>query len=144
MFVKFHLFFCDLSTFTHCIVLSNLLQCKKIRTCIHHTACHDNRRNIDSSYRHQMCRHSFITACNKYSTIKRSCICMNFNHICHHISGRQWIVDSIMSLCFSITDIRTEITSSETTCLCNTLSCLFDQIQKMSASRMTVTKRAFY
>ena len=142
MFIISQLLLCDLSSFTHSAIFSNLFQGQKVRAGIHNSSGHNDGRNIDSPHTHKMGRHSLIAACNKHPAVKRRSICMNFNHIGDHIPGCQRVIDAVVSLGFSVTDISGKISGSVSSGLSHPFSGLFHQFQQMSAAWMTISKSA--
>ena len=64
---------------------------------------------------------------------------MDFNHISDHLTTGQTVVDSICSLAFTVADIGTVITCSETAFFCDSFADFFYKDIQMSASRMAVT-----
>ena len=68
---------------------------------------------------------------------------MDFNHIGDHLTTGQTVVDSICSLAFTVADIGTVITCSETAFFCDSFADFFYKDIQMSASRMAVTIGAF-
>ncbi len=142
MLVEIHLFLCDLAPFIHRVIHTNLFQRQQIRSCIHNPSGHHDRRNVDTADCHQVGRHTLITACDKYSSVKRRGVCVDFHHICHHIPGRKGIIDPIVSLSFPVTDICTEIPRSMSSCPGCPRARLLRQFQQMTAARVAVTERA--
>ena len=140
MFIVSQLFLGDLSSLTHGAVLSDLFQGQKIRTGIHNSSGNDNGRNVHSSHSHQVCRHPFVTACNKNPSVKRRGVGVDLDHIGDHISGCQRIVNPVMPLGFSVADICGKVSGPMSPCLGHSFPGLFYQFQQMSASRMAVSK----
>ena len=68
---------------------------------------------------------------------------MDLDHIGNHLTAGQTVVDSICSLAFTVADIGTVITCSETAFFCDSFADFFYKDIQMSASRMAVTCRAF-
>ena len=65
---------------------------------------------------------------------------MDLDHVGDHISGSQGIIDPIVSLRFTVTDIGGKIPCPVSACLCDSGPCLFHKLQQVSAARVAVTK----
>ena len=138
------LFFINLAALKFCTVHSELFQCQHFRTCIHGSTRNKHGRNIDSGKSDQISRYTLIAAGEIDTGIKRSCICMNLDHICNHFTAGKTVVDSVCSLALTVTDIGAVIARAKSTFLCNSFPYLFLQDIQMSAARMTVAIRAFH
>ena len=138
MFIISQLLFCDLSALTHGTVLSDLFQSEKIRSGIHHPSGNNNGRNVHSSHAHQMCRHAFVTACNKNPSVERRGVGVDLDHICDHIPGSKGIIDPVMSLGFPVADVRGKVSGPMSSGLGHSFSGLFHQFQQMSAAWVAV------
>ena len=113
--------------------------------CLHHASGHNNRTHLlEFSDSHQHCRHRLITACNKHSSVKSDRISVNLNHVRNHITACQRIIDSVMSLRNSITDICCVIARCLSACILHTTDCLLYKLVEMGTSRMAVSKRALH
>ena len=79
----------DLAALILRAVHSELLQCQKLRAGTHSPARDHNGRNIDARHTDQIAGHSFITAGNIYSSVKRGRIRMDLDHIGDHLAARE-------------------------------------------------------
>ena len=140
MFIIEELILGNLPSLIHRRIHTDLFQCQQIRSCFHYAAGNNHSRKIQPPDPHQNRRHGFITACNEHSRIKPGRISVNFNHVCNHISGSQRIIDPVMSLRDSVTNIRCKISCSLASLFGNSLYGSFHKKIQVCTSRMTVSK----
>ena len=105
------LFFRNFAAGTLRRIDTDLFQREQIRAGVHHTACDENGRHVDSADSHQVCRHCFVAAGDEYAAVKRSRSGVDLNHVCNRVAAGKRIIDAVVSLCHAVTDIGSKIPS---------------------------------
>ena len=144
LLVPVQFFLRDLSPGAFCRVDSDLLQSQKIRPGIHHTAGNQNGRHIHSANAHQMGRNCLIAAGNEYTAVKGCGACVDLDEIRNGIPAGKGIIDAIMSLSHSVTDICGKVPGGFSAFLRNSRNRRLHQFQQMGAARMAVTEGTFH
>ena len=103
----------DLTALKFCAVHAKLLQCQHLRSRIHRSARHNNRRNIDTRKADQIARHTLVAARQIDAAVKRCRIRVDLDHIGDHLAARKTVVDAVRSLALAVTDVGAEIPRPE-------------------------------
>ena len=123
---------------------TDLFQGEQVGARLHDTSRQEESRHVDAGYGHEVGRHGFIATGDEETAIEGGGADMDLHQGGHDVARYQGIVHAVVSLCFAIANVGTEIVGRMALCLSDPFAGNLHQLQEVGTAGMAMAVAALH